>query len=181
MEKYLSLVMRDPSFLGALLGALITGSIALFIFLRDKRILKEEKEKEIELIKKQYRVFYKVKTSQIIISAENIESFLVLLVVNHQYNVEPIDEIKKSLTELKEYRTSLLNNNFNFVLPKLYELVKPISEYIDEMNSNFNGILATEEEEAEQFIDTLNSNTQKLIELIKEKTLNENLSSVFYE
>lgn len=180
MKEYLFEIVKDPNFLGAFIGALITGLIALSIFWADKRNIKKQKKNEMLLLKSKYWVFYRTKCRQMINLVENIKFYLSLIRGHNSYNIEPIDEIKKNIKELKDNRTSLLANSSDLVPIELYKLIEYISDYIDKMISNFEGTLATEEEESLQMTNLLDQNSQELIDLMKENILNKDFYHFFY-
>lgn len=169
MKEFLWELIKDPNFLGAFLGALITGSIALFIYWRDKKNLEKEKENERKLLKQKYEVFYRTKCNQIINITEYIKFDLGLLMNHNPYNMEPIEDLKDNITELKNIRLSLLDNNIDYVPLKLYKTIEDISKYIDKITENFSGILATEEDENENIMNLLEINSRELMDLIEEE------------
>lgn len=172
MNEFLFELIKNPNFLGSFGGALLTGIVALLTYWLDKRNNRKERLIENEMLKKKYRVFYRAKCNQIINIAEYIRFDLNLLSNHNRYNMDPIEEIKENIIELKNIRISLLDSNPDYVPLELYKTVEDISRYLDEMTKNFSGVLATEEEELKQSMGLLEVNSQNLIDLIKENILN---------
>src|SRR5699024_12006359 len=100
--------------------------------------------------------------NQIINITEYIKFDLGLLMNHNPYNMEPIEDLKDNITELKNIRLSLLDNNIDYVPLKLYKTIEDISKYIDKITENISGILATEEYVYENIMNVLEINSGQL-------------------
>ncbi|AKG05535.1 hypothetical protein AAV35_012765 [Salimicrobium jeotgali] len=156
---------------GAYLGARKAGESSLKAVEKQISHAREEKESEAELKRTKYEVFLK---SQLRVMNHKLKSidFLMGLHESHNiYNVEPLEETKKDLTKIEEILSNMQNWDPDCVSIENFKLIGELRDEIHDIESSYEAVLATEEEEHEGSVTKVRAKSQKLAKKITQKHL----------
>lgn len=153
---------------GAYLGAKKAGEKSVESVQEQISYAEREKVFEDELKRQKYEVFLK---SQLSIMKHKLKSidFLMGLHENHNiYNIEPLEETRKDLTKLEEILSNIYNWNPDYISVENFKFIGEISNEIHDIEHSYEGVLATEEEEHEQSVSRVKSQSSELIKKISD-------------
>ncbi|RST60229.1 hypothetical protein D5F11_007170 [Siminovitchia terrae] len=153
---------------GAFLGAYFAGKYTVKS-VREQINYDAAKEKEKEKVSQQkYDVFLNMHLKLMRKEVSRISFFRNLHLSHNPYNVDPLKEIEAVLYKLKEITRTLLSIDLKYISVENYKLLAEINEKIYDIEINFQGHLATEEDEAKNHISMAVHQADHLIYIINE-------------
>ncbi|MBD1223275.1 hypothetical protein [Virgibacillus halodenitrificans] len=156
------------SLFGIAMGSFLTGRHAFNTF-KNQVVLKElDEQRQIEIKQEKYNIYLSIHLNIILNNVRSIEYFMNLEIGHNNYNVNPTEEIKKSINEIKEVIKQLFQIDPSYISKDNYRLLGKIYSIKSDIENSFNGYLATEEEESIMLSKNVIKKSQNLIKLIGE-------------
>lgn len=136
------------SLFGITVGSFLTGRHAFHTYKKQVEQQKKEKQNENDTKQEKYNIFLSIHLNIILNDAKSIRFFMRQQLTQNIYNVDPIKEINKSLSNIKQVINQLFNIDPSYISKDNYILLGKIYNKTYDIENSFNGYLATEEEES---------------------------------